>query len=76
MDTTSFPQSPLDIEDAPPPIPPQHFSEDDLLLLPKQLEISEMGHSGMDTSSVSNQGGIILSPFLPPTHPKTAVSGQ
>ena len=39
VDKTSYPPSPLDTtEDTPPPIPPQQFSVDDILLLPKLSE--------------------------------------
>lgn len=46
VDKTSYPQSPLDTEDFPPPIPPQKFSDEDILLLPKLPESMELRQDG------------------------------
>ena len=49
VDKTSYPQSPLDTtEGTPPPIPPQQFSVDDILLLPKLSESYKLQQNGID----------------------------
>ena len=81
MDTTSLPNSPLESEDTPPPpIPPQLFSPDDILLSPKLLESSEPQHSERDVPPPrppkTNQEDAALPPRPPKTHQHTAVSGH
>ena len=49
VDKTSPPWSPLDTEEHPPPIPPQQFSHEDILLLPKLSESMELQEDGRDT---------------------------
>ena len=50
VDKTPYPQSPLDTttEATPPPIPPQQFSVDDILLLPKLSESYKLQQNGID----------------------------
>ena len=80
VDTTSLPNSPLESEDIPPPIPPQQFSADDTLLSPKLLESSEPQQSERDVPPPrppkSNQEDAAPPPHSPKTHQHTAVSGH
>ena len=79
VDTTSLPHTPLDTEDSPPPaIPPQHFSADDILQLPKVPGSSEPQQSERDVAPPrppkTNQEDSAPPPRPPKTHQQTAVS--
>ena len=50
VDKISPPQSPIDTEELPPPIPPQQFSDEDILLLPKLSENVELQQDGRNTT--------------------------
>ena len=41
LDEISSSQSPLGTEDLPPPIPQQQFSDEDILFLPKMIELQQ-----------------------------------
>ena len=77
VDTTSLPHSLLDI---PPPIPPQQFSADDILLSPKLLESGEPQQSERDVPPPrppkTHQEDAAPPPRPPKTHLHTAVSGH
>ena len=79
VDTTSLPHSPLDSEGSPPPpIPPQQFPADDILLSPKLFESSEPHQSERDAPlprpPKANQEDAAPPPRPPKTHQHTAVS--
>ena len=80
VDTPALPNSPLESEDIPPPIPIQQFSADDILLSPKLLESSEPQQSERDAlpprPPKTNQEDAAPPPRPPKTHQHTAVSGH
>ena len=80
VDTTSLPNSPLESEGSPPPIPTQEFSADDILLSPKLLESSEPQQSERDAPPPhppkTNQEDAAPPPRPPKAHQHTAVSGH
>ena len=67
--TSSYLQSPLGDEDLPPPIPPQKFSGDDILLLPKLSESYKLQQDGRDAPPLltpkTNQEDTTASPCTP-----------
>ena len=77
VDVASLPQHPIG-EDSPPPIPPQHFSADDILQLPNMLENREPQESQRDAPPPcpprTNQEDAAPPPLPPKTHQCPAVS--
>ena len=71
VDMTPLPHSPLESEDTPPPIPPQQFSADDILLSPKLLETSEPQQSERDAPPPRPPKANHEDAAAPPRPPKT-----
>ena len=80
VDRTPLPHSPIEYENIPPPIPPQQFSADDIMLSPKLLESSEPQQSERDAPPPrppkTNQEDAAPPPRPPKAHQHTAVSGH